>query len=495
MTFEMSCPHCEGRMMVDALGIVVSCPHCGSHLAIPADIPGQSDHTTGEKMAPEDALQSNGLSDWIPGSRPEDSSASFPAHSQDAGTEHDLAASESNILVSEPDHEPEVPSALRVDNPDLAAVKQAIVANIKPTESAVPLPHLSESEKSSTAESSDSPPAPDSNIAALANLSTESATAHADSLSGFLTGVAAQEMGASQLSGNSASGLSDWDSAPSDPGVMENTDQAFQGIGPTPTKYESTHLNRRGKVIPTPLFLSWCSYTILISAGLAWAMYRLFFVPIASNLESLPDVKPLEENERKLVPEKAAMPRGHTLVLNQTQRFGNIEVTPLRVTEGDLVLEGREYLPKSQRMENAGTVLKLWLRFKNVSADQSIAPLDENLLFYRHKSKEQDVADRANHFVCRADDKSQDGNLVLLYDIDAKDDYEIQDYPIGTELKPGEELEIYIPTESYGWEQLQGPLIWRVHFRKGYSPKNYGVTTVIEVAFPSEAIEPESESA
>ena len=32
------------------------------------------------------------------------------------------------------------------------------------------------------------------------------------------------------------------------------------------------------------------------------------------------------------------------------------------------------------------------------------------------------------------------------------------------------------------------PLVWRVHFRKGYSPKNYGVTTVIEVAFESSDI-------
>jgi hypothetical protein len=44
-------------------------------------------------------------------------------------------------------------------------------------------------------------------------------------------------------------------------------------------------------------------------------------------------------------------------------------------------------------------------------------------------------------------------------------------------------------------EHLQGDLIWRVHFRKGYSPKNYGVTTVFEVKFHSDAIQADSATA
>jgi hypothetical protein len=130
-------------------------------------------------------------------------------------------------------------------------------------------------------------------------------------------------------------------------------------------------------------------------------------------------------------------------------------------------------------------VLKLWLRFKNVSEDQRIAPLDNELVFYRHPDNKRKNGVIANNFVCPADQKSETGNLVLVYDHNVDDDYDLKGQPFGTELGPGEEMDVYIPTEPYGWENLEGPLLWRVHFRKGYSPKNYGVTTILEVAFPS----------
>jgi hypothetical protein len=44
---------------------------------------------------------------------------------------------------------------------------------------------------------------------------------------------------------------------------------------------------------------------------------------------------------------------------------------------------------------------------------------------------------------------------------------------------------MYIPTEEAGLDQLTGELVWRLHFRKGYSPAGYGVTTVVEIAFDS----------
>jgi hypothetical protein len=227
------------------------------------------------------------------------------------------------------------------------------------------------------------------------------------------------------------------------------------------------------------------------------AIYYIFTAP-TSNLESLPDVKPVEQSGsvyRQLVPEQARMPPGHTLKLNQTRRFGNIEVTPVKVTEGPLVLVGRDYVEESRRIRNAGTVLKLWLKFKNVSKDQTIAPLDEDLLFFRDPRDDRKAGALANNFVCPAGEKSASGNLVLVYDHNVDDDYDIQDQNLGTELKPGEETLIYVPSETRGYETFQGPLIWRVHFRKGYSPKNYGVTTLFEVAFPSEAIEPEAANA
>lgn len=489
MSFEMSCPNCEGRMMVDALGIVVACPHCGTHLAIPAEIPNASEPpiaetppaATDQNSESKESHSPGGMSDWIPLGHTEGSAPAYSDLSQTPSAEHDLAASESNVLVSEPDHEtePEVPSALRVDNPDPSAVRQAVIGNVKPTEST-------------------SAPSAQSEVVESHTAATETAATDAGSAPDFLMGETHHEAGFPQLTGisaaDSAPGLNALDPTSSNPYGTDGPNPSLAEIGPSPRGYDSASSPRRGKVIPKPIFQLWLSYTILATAAAAFGIYN-YVSPPTSNLESLPDVKPLEKNERKLVPEKAAMPRGHTLVFDQTQRFGNIEVTPVKVTQGELVLVGRDYVEESKRIQNAGTVLKLWLKFKNVSEDQTIVPLDNNLLFYRHKSKEHNTPDRANNFVCPANQKSEQGNLVLVYEDDEDDDYKLKDLPIGTELKPGEEIEVYIPTETHGWDKLQGPLIWRVHFRKGYSPKNYGVTTVIEVAFPSDAIETETTSA
>ncbi|MFP6762240.1 MAG: hypothetical protein VB858_01440, partial [Planctomycetaceae bacterium] len=40
----------------------------------------------------------------------------------------------------------------------------------------------------------------------------------------------------------------------------------------------------------------------------------------------------------------------------------------------------------------------------------------------------------------------------------------------------------------------QEPLVWRIHFRKGYSPNRYGVTTLFEVRFSGEEVGAEQDS-
>jgi hypothetical protein len=133
-------------------------------------------------------------------------------------------------------------------------------------------------------------------------------------------------------------------------------------------------------------------------------------------------------------------------------------------------------------------VLKLWFEFENLSIDQSIAPLD-GLVFKRDNNDFENV--RSNNFVCRMSQKKKGGELAFVYDLNEFDIWNLRDQNVGQEIAPGEKFQTYIPTTEEGVVQLVGsdePLIWRVHFRKGYSPKNYGVTTVIEVAFESSDI-------
>ena len=206
-------------------------------------------------------------------------------------------------------------------------------------------------------------------------------------------------------------------------------------------------------------------------------------------LESLPDVEPLPDGvSMELVIPGADMPPGHTLKLGGSQRFGNILVEPLRVTREPV--EFAHFSGESGRgAGKPGTkpVLKLWVRFSNVSSDQTIAPLDADLLFARLLRNSGRI--RANQFVCRASDKTEDGDQVLVFDHPPTSEWDLIGQQLGTPLAPGESVEMFVPTEESGLDALTGQLIWRVHFRKGYSPKGYGVTTVFEVAFDSSQIQ------
>lgn len=204
-------------------------------------------------------------------------------------------------------------------------------------------------------------------------------------------------------------------------------------------------------------------------------------------LESLPDVPPLKEGETmsRVIP-SADMPAGHTLSLGEAQRYGNIRVEPLRVT--------REPIEFAHFSGQAGAgkpatspVLKLWVRFTNVSSDQTIAPLDAGLLYAR--TLRDSGRFQANQFVCRASEKTDDGEQVLVFDHPPTSEWDLVGQQLGTPLAPGESIEIFIPTEESGLDALSGELVWRMHFRKGYSPKGFGVTTVVEVVFDSSQIQ------
>ena len=58
---------------------------------------------------------------------------------------------------------------------------------------------------------------------------------------------------------------------------------------------------------------------------------RVSFSPVHP-LESLPDIKPLGPNEYQPIPSDVELPEGHVLKLGESTRFGDVIVTPVRVT-------------------------------------------------------------------------------------------------------------------------------------------------------------------
>lgn len=231
------------------------------------------------------------------------------------------------------------------------------------------------------------------------------------------------------------------------------------------------------------------NYAIAMTIAVLFLVYKLLN-PNMSALESLPDVKPQKKDDKivyKLVPEATEMPPGHLLSLGQAQRFGNLKVTPVRITKEPV--EFVHHLGDTGVTKEPGPeVVKLWFEFENLSTDQHIAPLD-GLVFKRDDNDFENV--RSNNFACRLSQKKKGGELAFVYDLNEFDIWNLRGQNVAQEIAPGEKLETYIPTSEEGVAQLVNsdePLIWRVHFRKGYSPKNYGVTTVIEVAFESSDI-------
>ncbi|HBN76355.1 MAG TPA: hypothetical protein DD473_11160 [Planctomycetaceae bacterium] len=238
-------------------------------------------------------------------------------------------------------------------------------------------------------------------------------------------------------------------------------------------------------------------FTILVSYASAVTLICAYLIMQSysgkpHDLESLPDLKPPMQDDQiayRLVPEAATLPPGHELELGESRRYGNLIVTPLRVEKGTLRFEHYTGDPARKR-ESVPQVLKLWVKFENVSKDQSFSPLDRKILLTRIVDSNNRTQLRSNQFLCPAGSKGDLKNTFLLYDLEEYGDWNfagMQDDPV---LKPGETMEAYIPASPDAAGELDGAAVWRLQFRKGYNPKSKrGVTTLIEVKFNKNEIE------
>ena len=252
----------------------------------------------------------------------------------------------------------------------------------------------------------------------------------------------------------------------------------------------------REKTVSPAVFNALLSYASAATLAVIYLLYTIMSGSnTASNLESLPDLSPPKAKKGAktaliLVPVDAPMPAMHTLKIGQTVRYGSVAVTAVRVTRGPVEFVHYDSTSKEKK-DPEGPVLKLHLRFENVSSDQDFPPLDRALVFDRKLDQKNYGTFLANNFVCNADEKERD-KCVLMYDLPEGSSWDLKDEHLGKVINPGEVLETYLATTAENLDTLNGPLLWRVHFRKGYNRKSLrGVTTVIEVAFDSDEVENE----
>lgn len=194
-----------------------------------------------------------------------------------------------------------------------------------------------------------------------------------------------------------------------------------------------------------------------------------------------------EEGTVRIIQRSVELPLGHTLPLQGSQRFGNILVEPLRVTQGPIQFQHFSRDTK-KRQPPTPPVYKLWLRLTNVSKDQEIAPLDGLLLYKRALNSQGNVV--ANAFLCRVADE-REGPIVFTYPASPASEWDMLGQDLGRVLKPGESLETFIPSDLEGLDRLEGDLVWRFQLRKGYARTGRGVTTLVRVEFPHSRVEAE----
>ncbi len=223
-------------------------------------------------------------------------------------------------------------------------------------------------------------------------------------------------------------------------------------------------------------------------------MIYLLVVGRTHQLESLPDLKPPMKNGEVTVTGYISpvndLPAGHVLRLGQSQRFGSVRVTPVKVTRGTVKFE---HVSGKSALELTDTepLLKLWLKFENVSQDQTFSPLDPLLVFKRSKQS-RGVKVSAHNFLSTVANRKQAKSIFRVYDLPLDLDFAMVGQKLDTRLSPGETWQSFVPSEEVAVE-LQGDLVWRVHIRKGYHPASRrGVTTLIDVQFNSSDISNDS---
>ena len=214
---------------------------------------------------------------------------------------------------------------------------------------------------------------------------------------------------------------------------------------------------------------------------------RIALFPTSHTLESLPDVRPLQPGEFQIIPPGSPLPPQHGLKLNQSQRFGDVVLTPLKVTREPISFEHFQTHAPEPRMTTA-PVLKLWLKFENVSTNCAFLPLDTTLMSHRFPEFATDENTQVNSGLNLAG--NTDAPRILNYLHPAGSNFQLTGQNVSTPISPGQSAEVYVASAELPESELaQTSWTWRIQFRKGiHQPSGHGVTTLVDVSFDTSEI-------
>ncbi len=524
MAFEMICGQCRGNLLVEHFGVVVACPHCGAHLHIPA-APADSTPTAPTPAPPQEIQPTP---EPVTPSEPEPVAVVEPPSPFSMNDDRVFEpAPPTEEMIAFTGDESEPPPSVEISVMSPVAISESATENVSEE---TPVPTTSDGAFSLSAlmsASETAAPEPQPETVEPTVLSTESAVPTSEIPAPLVAAepthepvvdtVTPTEMaptGLSGLFGSETSSPPPEETAISEEPPVAVAETSAIASAETPLEMESSpheeHLSALASdsaVLSSPTvtqpadkdhvtvsksaFLLLLSYSSAITLGFVYLLYYGSANKADYGLESLPDVVPLKKKTASIsvYKETAEMPTGHDLQVGDSQRFGNIEVTVLKVTRGPI--QFRHFSDAKKSRLPSAPVLKLWLRFKNVSQDQEIAPLDDQLLFTR--AGKDRFTYRSNQFVVRAEQKTnRDAKRIIAFDHIIGSGWDLANLPLDKPLQPGESHDYYVPTCENDLDILTGELVWRVHIRKGYSSRGNGVTTLFEVRFNSDVISDES---
>ncbi|MFK7778608.1 MAG: hypothetical protein QM501_10940 [Gimesia sp.] len=517
MNIEVACPACGGSIQIEEVSQVVACPLCQKHLEFDAETSkpvlvteGAAEEDAEEESVPDESTETNDSPEdataeqeetdkeqyeaeatsnfaFLPGGNQAKSEKTKPVRAATNFSFLPGGNDDSETVEAEPETS-EVTSEEETQEDQSETSEEEISSEV-------------ESVPEQTPEEISEEPAIEETAAEEAN-SEESATEEDPAVEETLSEETTPEETSTEEKPTEAVNDSPEDTtADQEKAADSETNTPVEAsTEPEPSVIQQNY--RRGKVVPKRLFTLTVSYAIAATVLVAMLLYTKYLGD-PHQLESLPDLKPPVKNDEialQLVPENAELPAGHALKLGGPgRRFGNVMVTPLRVTRGPIEFE--HYTGDSTKTrEPSQDVLKLHLKFENVSSDQTFEPLDQKLLLTRVSGRTPEAQLRANNFICRVDQKRTDAERVLVYDMPPSWEWNLKGQNINQEkqsqkLEPGQSFETYVATNEQGIDSLTGDLVWRLQIRKGYNPKSFrGVTTLIEVLFNSDQIQAESPS-
>lgn len=244
--------------------------------------------------------------------------------------------------------------------------------------------------------------------------------------------------------------------------------------------------SRRKTDVSAMVFKSLVSYSILATFAILYLLYMLS-AGSPHQLESLPDIPQPDGNQFSIYRENASLAPGHTLHLGEARRFGNVELTPIKVTREPIRFQHFQ-TKRVDVLPPTAPVLKLWLKVKNVSDNEVFPPFDNELIEFRRPDENDLYRIRANNWICKASDLSTLDHRVLMYDHPPTSEFDIAGMDLRP-LKPGQSVETFLPSQEEDLDHLQGDLVWRFQMRKGFNPETMnGVTTLVQVLFNSSDI-------